>query len=283
MSISNFGPRRSENERDPIANPFGVSNLTGWEEASRQRTDYFPSHSAHSGLDHLNGGAANYESGYVASIDFPKPGELRSRKVVSRSNARATGKYSSWKMDRMIQWESQNERNAFSLLECDPDVKSFHEQPCKIVYVIDGVKRIHYPDILVVFAKGREIWEVKPRFEALQPDIRVRTSFLAQALLPWGYTYRIALGEDLARQPRLDNANVLLRFGKKQVTDYDYEAIRKALYRRGVLSWSEACRGDYGAKGRENLCSLAVRGMLRIDMGIPISPATQFLPRKGGL
>jgi hypothetical protein len=282
MLLSRYGPRRSENERGAIANPFEVCNLTGLEEAAL-RADYISSHSAHSWPDHLNGGAADYETGYIQSIDFPKPGEFRFRDVVSRSNARATGKYPSWKMDRMIHWESRNERNAFSLLDCDPDVKGFHEQPCKIVYVIDGMKQTHYPDILVVFAKQREIWEVKPRFEALQPDVRVRTSFLAQALLPWGYTYRITLGEDLAQQPRLDNANVLLKFGKKQVTDYDYEVIRRALYKREVLSWSEACRGDYGAKGRENLCSLAVRGMLRIDMGVPISPATQFLPRKGGL
>jgi hypothetical protein len=247
------------------------------------RSPCFPSHSAASWLEHQNDEAAAYKTGYIQSINFPDPGEFRFRKVVSRSNARAAGKYPSWKMDRMIHWESRNERNAFSLLDSDPDVKGFHEQPCKIVYVIDGVKRTHYPDILVVFDKEREIWEVKPRFEARQPDVRVRTSFLAQALLPWGYTYRITLGEDLARQPRLDNANVLLRFGKKPVTDHDYEVIRKAFYKRGVLSWSEACRGDYGAKGRENLCSLAVRGMLRIDMGIPFSPATQFLSRKGGL
>lgn len=264
-------------------NSSSVGNLTGLDEAAQLRTTCFSNHSALLWPNQLGGEATDYETGYIQSIEFAKPGEFRFRNVVSRSNARVTGKYPSWKMDRMTHWESRNERNAFSLLECDPDVKGFHEQPCKIVYVINGKKQTHYPDILVVFAKEREIWEVKPHFEALQTKVRVRTSFLAQALLPWGYRYRIALGEDLAQQPRLDNANVLLKFGKKPVTDNDYEIIRRALYKRGALSWSEACGGDYGAKGRDNLCSLAVRGTLRIDMGVPISPATQFLPRKGGL
>jgi len=233
------------------------------------------------GMESLIGGIADYETGYIQSIDFPQSGELRFRNLVSRSNSRPKGKHPSWKMDRMVQWESRNERNAFRHLDCDPEVRSFHEQPCKIVYVIDGVKRIHYPDILVVRAKEMEIWEVKPRVEALQPDVRVRTRFLAQALLLWGYTYRIVLGEDLARQPHLDNISYLLRFGNKPVTDYDYEVIRRALSQKGFLTWSEACCGHYGAKGRENICSLVVRGVLSIDMDLPLSPATQFHPCRG--
>jgi len=34
----------------------------------------------------------------IKSINFPGPGQVRSRKVASRSNARSTGKYPSWKM-----------------------------------------------------------------------------------------------------------------------------------------------------------------------------------------
>jgi hypothetical protein len=37
----------------------------------------------------------------------------------------------------MLQWESMNELNAFRLLDCDPRVTVFTEQPCEIVY-FDG-------------------------------------------------------------------------------------------------------------------------------------------------
>ncbi|TAK68026.1 MAG: hypothetical protein EPO19_09230 [Betaproteobacteria bacterium] len=39
-------------------------------------------------------------------IVFPEASERRSRRVVSRSRSRPTGKYPSWKMARMVQWES---------------------------------------------------------------------------------------------------------------------------------------------------------------------------------
>lgn len=81
----------------------------------------------------------------ISNIVFPKPGQLRSRKVVSRSRARPTGKYPSWKMRRMVQWESENELNAFRLLDCDPDVTRFHEQPCEVMYVLGGQRTSYGP------------------------------------------------------------------------------------------------------------------------------------------
>ena len=39
-------------------------------------------------------------------------------------------------MERMLQWESMNELNAFLLLDCDPRVAVFTEQPGEIVWEI---------------------------------------------------------------------------------------------------------------------------------------------------
>jgi hypothetical protein len=49
----------------------------------------------------------------IINIVRPKPGQLRARKVVSRARVRPTGKYPSWKIRRMVQWESENELNPF--------------------------------------------------------------------------------------------------------------------------------------------------------------------------
>src|ERR1035437_349834 len=84
----------------------------------------------------------------IKSILFPAAGQMRSRKFISRSNARSAGKYPSWKMGRMMHWESSNELNAFRLLDCDPNVTSYSEQPCRIAYGLEGGEKIHYPDIL---------------------------------------------------------------------------------------------------------------------------------------
>jgi len=219
----------------------------------------------------------------IRKIVYPESGQLRSRKVVSRSNNRSAGKYPSWKMGRMMHWESGNELNAFRLLDCDTDVVSYSEQPCQIVYVMDGLERIHYPDILATTAEGKELWEVKPRSKALEPEVLARTALLSRALPKWGYAYRMMFAEDLARQPRLSNANLLLSLGKRALSDCEWEDVRRTMAVQESLVWSEACAGNYGLKGREILCSLVLRGVLAIDMNVPISPTSEFVARKGGL
>ena len=219
----------------------------------------------------------------IRSILFPEPDQMRSRKVVSRSNARSAGKYPSWKMGRMMHWESSNELNAFRLLDCDPNVTRYSEQPCRIAYVMEGVERIHYPDILVTTTGGKQLWEVKPRANALDPEVLARSVFLSRVLPRWGYEYRTVLAEDLARQPCLSNANLLLSLGKRAVSDCEWEDARRTMAERGALVWSEACSGNYGTRGRAILCGLVLRGALIIDMNVPISPATRFVPKKGGL
>jgi len=79
----------------------------------------------------------------ILRIVFASAEQVRSRRVVTRSRFRPTGKYPSWKMERMLQWESMNELNAFRLLDCDPRVTVFAEQPCEIVYV-DGAETRHH-------------------------------------------------------------------------------------------------------------------------------------------
>ena len=186
-------------------------------------------------------------------------------------------------MARMMHWESSGELNAFRLLDCDSNVTSYCEQPCRIAYVMDGVERIHFPDILVTTPGGKQLWEVKPRSNALDPQVLARAAYLSRVLPRWGYEYRTVLAEDLSTQPRLGNAILLLSLGKRAASDCEWENIRRAMAEQGPLVWSEACAGNYGRKGREILCSLVLRGALAIDMNAAISPATKFVARKGAL
>src|ERR1035437_9794410 len=138
----------------------------------------------------------------IRNIVFPEPGHLRSRKVVSRARARPTGKYPSWKMRRMVQWESENELNAFRLLDCDPDVTRFIEQPCEVMYVLDGKVRSHFPDIFVEKNGRKELWEVKPESRAEKPEFVARTALLTLGLPLGGSTYGVVLAKAFSRQPR---------------------------------------------------------------------------------
>ena len=180
-------------------------------------------------------------------------------------------------MERMLQWESVNELHAFRLLDCDPGVTAFHEQPCEIVYLDGTETRHHYPDIYVEVNGNREFWEIKTESEASQSRVSARTGLLVQQLPTYGFTYRLVLDRELAQQPRLENANTLLRFGRRPTRACERELVRMVLESKGHLSWSEACQGALGAHGREILCRLVLEGRIRFDTNSSLCATTQFI------
>lgn len=195
---------------------------------------------------------------------------VRSRKVVTRSRARPTGKYPSWKAGRMLQWESPHELNAFRILDADPDVRTFREQPCVIRYALAGESRIHYPDVLVKSGSRLELWEIKPAAEAVKPDVAERTRVLAEALPELGYAYRLQTAEDLAREPRLSNALALLKFGRAPVPALAREQLRRMTEASGGIPWEAVVSGALGLDMRAAACRLALEGVLSFDHEQPL-------------
>ena len=201
-------------------------------------------------------------------IDFPD--DVRSRKVVTRSRARPTGKYPSWKAGRMLQWESPHELKAFRVLDADPDVRTFREQPCVIRYTLAGESRIHYPDVLVESRSRLELWEIKPAAEAAKPDVAERTRVLAEGLPELGYAYRLQTAEDLAREPRLSNALMLLKFGRVPVPALARERLRRMTEAAGGVFWGAVVSGSLGPGMRAAVCRLALEGVLSFDRERPL-------------
>jgi hypothetical protein len=227
---------------------------------------------------------AQSPAGSEMRIVFLDADQIRARKVVTRARFRSTGKYPSWKMGRMLQWESIHERNAFRLLDADPDVKSFDEQPCKIEYVHDGKLKKHTPDILIEFMSGvKEFWEVKTSQEATKSEIASRTTFLAKSLPYFGYRYRVVLAEDLEVQPRLRNTITLLRHGFHASKELERERIRRAFKKHDRLLWSAAVDGQYGPRGLQVLCRLVLESAVMVDMNSLLAPDTCFVVGNGGL
>ena len=119
--------------------------ISVWEDQVVKGSEFFDSVLARCQRRHV----MNQAGDRIVEIEFPKDGRVRSRTVVSRSRARPTGKYPSFKMGRMIQWESNNELNAYRLLDATPEVLAYHEQPLTIRFTLNGEPHIHYPDVLV--------------------------------------------------------------------------------------------------------------------------------------
>lgn len=199
------------------------------------------------------------------TIHFPDG--LRSRKVVTRSRARPTGKYPSWKMGRMLQWESVAELNAMRLLDVDPSVCSFAEQPLVVRYALNGDSRIHYPDLLVVRDGGpKELWEIKTEKDADREDVAERTELLRASLPSHGYFYQMIHAEELRQQPRLSNAIEILKWGRTPITELEREQVRALLTQRPAVTWGAAVSGVLGPSGRHLLARLVLEGMLAFDL-----------------
>lgn len=207
-------------------------------------------------------------------INFPQDGKIRSRKVVKRSNARNTGKYPSWKMQRMMQWESVHEGNAMRILDATPHVTFFSEQPCEIIYELNGVKHRHYPDFIVIEGKYREFWEVKTEADANSPEVAERTDFLIEVLPEYGYSYRMVLAEVLAKQPRLDNVKRLTKLGRQAISPIEQERIRRLFQNDHVIPW-----GVFEHQSPQilrHVSRLILEGKLSIDFNQPISKVTSI-------
>ncbi len=212
----------------------------------------------------------------ILEIIFPEGDKIRSRKIISRSRARPTQKYPSWKMGRMIQAESHNELNAYRLLDADPDAIAYHEQPLTIRYVLHGNVHTHYPDTLVQWGQSRELWEIKPANEAADPAYKDRTRLLAAALPELGFAYRLIIAEDLARQPRLSTVLTLLKFGRAAAMPLAREQLRQAVEATGGIYWGAVLDGALGVTGRNLICRLALEGVLRVDIEQSLTRDTWF-------
>lgn len=214
--------------------------------------------------------APNCFENKILAIEYPKNGRIRSRKVISRSKARGSGKYPSWKMGRMIHWESPHELNAFRLLDANSAVLKFAEQPLVIKYRLDGVEHEHYPDIQVTTRQGKELWEVKMADDAAEQEVARRTALMSAALPTLGYVYRVVHAEDLGRQPRLNTVLEVLRLGRADIPAVERERLRVTFERVPTLTWGDVKRGALGAKGQYFICRLILEGAIALDLTAPI-------------
>jgi hypothetical protein len=212
-------------------------------------------------------------NGHIVGIEFPKEGDLRSRKIVTRSRSRATGKYPSWKMGRMIQWESADELNVYRLLDVDPQVKSFQEQPLTISYVLNGEQHLHYPDVLVTTSAGQELWEIKTSYYANEPGVVARTTLMTAVLPEHGFQYRMILANHLRNSAEIANALTLLTH-QTPISSIEREALRRLLEQTYKLTWGDVLAGSLGEKSRAHACRLVIEGALHVDIKSPLTASS---------
>ncbi len=99
-------------------------------------------------------------------------GNTRAREPITRSRGIVRGQFPSFKMNRMVAWESQLERRACYLFEFSRGIKSFREQPITFkVPFSDRVKR-YTPDFELILGTGDIVYvEIKPENKLKDLDV----------------------------------------------------------------------------------------------------------------
>ncbi|MBX3234694.1 MAG: TnsA endonuclease N-terminal domain-containing protein [Nitrospiraceae bacterium] len=112
----------------------------------------------------------------------------------------------SWKLDRDVHFYSSLERDHGVIVEADPTVASFCEQPLRIKIKLDGRDRETVMDMLIQFTDGRtEYREIKYVNDVQAIDDHSRVSRQLAAQREWAFVtandYKVVTDEEIRRNP----------------------------------------------------------------------------------
>lgn len=202
---------------------------------------------------------------------------MRVRKITN-GGKKVIGKFPSSKMGKMVWWESQVERDYLYLLEFDPDVISYEEQPLKISYCLDGKAHLYTPDLRVVRHGKKQIVEVKDDKNAHKEEWARLFQTVAPICQREGYEYTVVTDRDIRVQPRLDNLKLIYKYAKAVVTT-EHQILLYGLFdNRELLPLEEIIRGFLSKRATANtVYALIQKGILSVDLSQPIKPDSAVL------
>jgi hypothetical protein len=145
-----------------------------------------------------------------------KEADMPVRKVSNRGG-NAIGSFPSTKMGRMIAFESLLERDFIYLLDYDPDVEWFEEQPLRIEYEHDAKVRHYTPDFHLIEHEQHMLVECKPeRFVGTEENCR-KFAVARGWCEEQGWKFRIVTEQQVRGSFRLQNVKLLTRYARQKV------------------------------------------------------------------
>ncbi|MCB0165438.1 MAG: TnsA endonuclease N-terminal domain-containing protein [Anaerolineae bacterium] len=156
------------------------------------------------------------------------------RNINNRYGKNVVGQVPSLKLDRMITYESRIERDWIYLMEHDPDVVFYEEQPLTIEYKHLGKQYKYTPDFKAVKANGQQVLVECKASVYVEKERNQRRMVAARrwcATRHW--TYQVITEIDVKNlEHRLKNVKLLYRYARNPVS----VDLRARIY--DVLSWA---------------------------------------------
>jgi hypothetical protein len=139
------------------------------------------------------------------------------RKIPRYGAQKNIGKFSSVKTGRVAWYESLLERDYMYLLDFDPEVTYWHEQPLKIRFSYSGKTHRYTPDLEVHRDSKKQIVEVKAQDQVDSGKwdflFRTATSICEQEECQ----YVVVTDEMIRKQPKLESVKTLWKYARTPV------------------------------------------------------------------
>lgn len=197
------------------------------------------------------------------------------RKITNRAGfKKIVGKFPSLKMGRTVMWESQIERDFLYLLEFDPDVLFFIEQPEEISYVYLSKTHRYYPDFYVKRLSHKELVEIKPTSKMNDPDNKVKFLAGEEYCQEKGYIFRVVTDKQIREGNLLKNIKLLYRYATVNVPEEFGLQTKELVENCGELNFRELIsilKERFGQVAIGNTYSLLYYQFLVADLEKPLS------------
>ncbi len=183
---------------------------------------------------------------------------VRKRRMIIKSQS-LSGIIPSSKNENGIWFESALERDFALLIEHNPDVRFFEEQPLVIEYFSNGKTRTYTPDFFVQFNEesGIKPWlcEIKFRSELRTKFSKYKSRFKAakEFCSAQGWEFKI-FTEEYIRTVFLDNINFLSRYNYNELDGACYKLVIRTISDLGITTPKEFMLtirdAEFNTKGR---------------------------------
>jgi hypothetical protein len=188
-----------------------------------------------------------------------------------------------------VSFESALERDWSILLDFDPDVAGFLEQPFTLSYAHEGRQHHYTPDFMAEFGRQtgqskRVVYEVKYRDELRRDWLEYRPRFQAanRHCRAQGWTFTI-LTEQEIRTPLLENAKFLRQYPTIRVKPLVRSRLIETLHSLGPTTLEEllttACAGVHSREETlPTLWSLIATRQVVCDLHQPLMMYSEIRP-----
>jgi hypothetical protein len=148
---------------------------------------------------------------------------------VSNRGGNIIGHFPSLKLGRMVAFESLIERDFIYLLDFEPGVTWFTEQPLTIFYWYEGKTLGYTPDFHVINGDQNILVECKPQKFISKADNQRKFTAAQAWCMAKGWLFRVVSDEQLRRGHRVNNVKLLTQFARYNIRPEVKNCIRTFL------------------------------------------------------